>query len=175
MNICQIIKDDIANGMGIRLSLFVSGCTNRCPGCFQPETWDFSYGQKLTETKVEEIVRELGKTQYDGLTILGGEPFELSNQFDVNNLIKTVREALPEKTIWVYTGCSYEDDLMPGGHRHTYWMDEILRNIDVLVDGPFVARLKDLNLPFRGSSNQRIIDMQKTLESGRVCLLEGIV
>lgn len=170
MNICQIIKDDIANGTGIRLSLFVSGCTNRCVGCFQPETWDFSYGQKLTTELAEEILLELRKPQYDGLTILGGEPFELSNQMEVSELIKTVRLLAPDKTIWMYTGCVYEDDLMPGGRRHTYFTDYILDHIDVLVDGPFVAGLKDLNLPFRGSSNQRIIDMKETRRSGRVCL-----
>ena len=173
MNIGQIIKDDIANGTGIRLSLFISGCTNRCPGCFNPETWDFGYGQRLTAGLAEKILLELRKPQYEGLTILGGEPFELSNQMEVGELVKTARWLAPDKTIWIYTGCIYERDLTPGGLRHTYSTDYILDHIDVLVDGPFVEGLKDLTLPFRGSSNQRIIDMKRTREAGRVCLLDG--
>ena len=172
MNICQIIKDDIANGMGIRLSLFVSGCTRKCRGCFNKEAWDFSYGQKLDEAMLEEILAELRKPQYDGLTILGGEPFELSNQHGVKGLVKAVREQAPGKSIWAYTGCTYEDDLTPGGRRHTYDTDFILDNIDVLVDGPYIEGLRDLSLPFRGSSNQRIIDMRATREQGTTRLLQ---
>ena len=173
MNICQIITDDIANGTGIRLSLFVSGCTRRCPGCFNPQAWDFYYGTKLDEKLMGQVITELRKPHYDGLTILGGEPFELSNQMKAGNLVKAVRWTLPEKTIWVYTGCVYEDDLTPGGSRHTYWTDYILDNIDVLVDGPYVERLKDLSLPFRGSSNQRIIDMKETRRSGNTVEWRG--
>ena len=170
MNIAGIEKESIVDGTGIRLSLFISGCTNRCPGCFNPEAWDFSYGQELDEVLAGEVVEELAKSHYDGLTVLGGEPFEMQNQPDVWKLIRTVRWILPEKTVWVYTGCVYDRDLLPGGRRYGKYTDRILDAIDVLVDGPFVEGLKSAEIPFRGSTNQRVIDMKLTRKSGRVRL-----
>ncbi len=161
---------DCANGLGMRVSLFVSGCTNHCPGCFQPETWDFDYGLVYTPETEQSLMEELAKPYYDGLTILGGEPFELSNQPEVAALIRRVKKELPEKTIWMYTGFLYEKDLVPGGCRYTEVTDEILDNIDILVDGKFVQELKDITLNFRGSSNQRIIDMKKTRVTGKIIL-----
>lgn len=170
MNYGQIMTADCANGLGMRVSLFVSGCTNHCPGCFQPETWDFDYGLVYTPEIEQSLMEELAKPYYDGLTILGGEPFELSNQPEVAALIRRVKKELPEKTIWMYTGFLYEKDLVPGGCRYTEVTDEILDNIDILVDGKFVQELKDITLNFRGSSNQRIIDMKKTRVTGKIIL-----
>ncbi|MCI7262245.1 MAG: anaerobic ribonucleoside-triphosphate reductase activating protein [Clostridium sp.] len=170
MNYGQIMTADCANGLGMRVSLFVSGCTNHCPGCFQPETWDFDYGLVYTPETEQSLMEELAKPYYDGLTILGGEPFELSNQPEVAALIRRVKKELPEKTIWMYTGFLYEKDLVPGGCRYTEVTDEILDNIDILVDGKFVQELKDITLNFRGSSNQRIIDMKKTRVTGKIIL-----
>ena len=164
----NIIKADIANGTGIRVSLFVSGCTNHCKGCFQPQTWDFEYGLPYTHETEDSIIDELGKTYYDGLTILGGEPFELSNQRELVKLIRRVKNELPDRNIWIYTGFTYDKDLVKGGCRYIECTDEILDNTDILVDGRFVDELKKITLKFRGSSNQRIIDVQKSLESGKV-------
>ena len=170
MNYGQIMKADSANGLGMRVSLFVSGCTNHCPGCFQPETWDFDYGPVYTPEVEQSLLEELAKPYYCGLTILGGEPFELSNQPEVAKLILRVKKELPEKNIWMYTGFVYDQDLIPGGRRYTDVTDDILDNIDILVDGRFVQELKNIMLNFRGSSNQRIIDMKKTRETGAVVL-----
>lgn len=162
MHIGEILTADTANGTGIRLSIFVSGCTNHCEGCFQPQTWDFNYGQLYTESIEEFILSELSKNYYDGLTILGGEPFELSNQRTLVKLIRKIKTEMPEKNIWVYTGFTYDKDLVSGGCRYIECTDEILDNIDVLVDGRFEKDLKNIRLNFRGSSNQRIIDMRVT-------------
>ncbi len=170
MHIGQIITADSANGIGIRVSVFVSGCTNCCPGCFQPETWDFSFGQLYTQEIEDAILLELKKPQYDGLTLLGGEPFEIANQKGLLPLIRRIKKELPNKTIWVYTGFTYDKDLIEGGCRHIDITDEILNSIDVLVDGRFMIDLLDVRLNFRGSSNQRIIDMKKTHQEGRVVL-----
>lgn len=170
MHIGQIITADSANGIGIRVSVFVSGCTNCCPGCFQPETWDFSFGQLYTQEIEDAILLELKKPQYDGLTLLGGEPFEIANQKGLLPLIRRIKKELPNKTIWVYTGFTYDKDLIEGGCRHIDITDEILDSIDVLVDGRFMIDLLDVRLNFRGSSNQRIIDMKKTHQEGRVVL-----
>lgn len=170
MNIGEIITTDCANGEGIRVSIFVSGCTNRCKGCFQPQTWDFDFGQPYTSQTEDFIINELSKDYYDGLTILGGEPFEIQNQREIVKLIRRVRNELPERNIWVYTGFTYEKDLLEGGCRHIECTDEILDNIDILVDGRFVEELRNLMLNFRGSENQRIIEMKPTRESGRVVL-----
>lgn len=170
MHIGEIITADSANGSGIRVSVFVSGCTNRCKGCFQPETWDFSYGRPYTGEIEDRILSELAKSYYTGLTILGGEPFEPSNQREIVGLIRRVREELPERTIWVYTGFTYDTDLVPGGCRYIECTDEILDHIDVLVDGRFVEELKNITLRFRGSENQRIIDMKRTRSAGKVVL-----
>lgn len=170
LNYGNIKKTDIANGIGVRVSLFVSGCTRHCKNCFNSETWDFNYGNPFTTDTENEIIEALSPLYIRGLTILGGEPFEVSNQRGILPLIKRVREELPQKTIWCYTGCIFEKDLQKDGYWRCEVTDEILSNIDVLVDGPFIESLNDVSLYFKGSSNQRIIDMKKTLENGSVVL-----
>jgi len=171
MHIGQVLLSDGSNGLGLRVSVFVSGCTNHCEGCFQPQTWDFRYGKLYDNTIEQLIMDELSKDYHQGLTILGGEPFELENQKEVANLIKRVKSELPEKDIWIYTGFLYDIDLQPGGKRHTNVTDYILDSIDVLVDGPFIKSLRNLCLSFRGSENQRVIDMKKTRKTGEIVLL----
>ena len=171
MHYGQIMIADSANGIGMRVSLFVSGCLNRCKGCFQPETWDFDYGYPFTPEVEQQLMDELSHPYYDGLTILGGEPFELQNQPDVARLILRVKEELPDKTIWMYTGYTYDKDLVPGGCRYTDVTDIILDQIDILVDGRFVEEKKNIRLRFRGSENQRIIDMKKTRAGDGVILM----
>ena len=170
MHIGEIFVADCANGIGVRVSIFVSGCTNRCPGCFQPQTWDFDYGEPYTPEMEQSIMDELAKAHYDGLTILGGEPFEPSNQRELIPLIRRIKKELPGKTIWMYTGFVYDKDLVPGGRKYTEVTDEILDSIDILVDGPFVEAKKNITLRFRGSENQRIIDMAATRHSGGIVL-----
>lgn len=164
-----IKKADIANGEGVRVSLFVSGCTNACPGCFQPETWDFHYGSEFTKATEDEIINELKGGYYQGLTVLGGEPFEPSNQIALLPFLKRVHKELPNRDIWMFTGNLYED-LLPGGRRYTEATDEILDLIDILVDGRFEQSKMNLRIKFRGSTNQRIIDMKKTRAAGEVVL-----
>ncbi len=170
MYVGQIITVDSANGMGIRVSVFVSGCTNHCKGCFQPQTWDFKYGKPYDKATEQFILTELAKDFYQGLTILGGEPFEPENQEAVAGLIRRVRKELPNKDIWIYTGYTYEEDLQPSGRRYTEFTDEILNGADILVDGRFIEELKNITLQFRGSENQRIIDLKKTKICGEVVL-----
>ncbi len=172
MHIGEIITADCANGIGIRVSVFVSGCTNRCKGCFQPQTWDFEYGEPYTVQTEELIVNELSKSYYNGLTILGGEPFEPSNQREIVKLIRRISKELPDRNIWIYTGFTYEKDLVPGGCRYIECTDEILDHTSILVDGRFVEELRNLCLKFKGSSNQRIIDVKKTRETGKIVLSE---
>lgn len=171
MNISGIIKSDVANGPGIRLSVFVSGCTNHCKGCFQPETWDFNYGNPFTLKLEDELMQELGKAQYDGITILGGEPFEIVNQLGLAPFIKRIKKELPDKTIWMYSGCLYED-MLSNGKKHCEVTDEILNNIDVLVDGAFILEQKDIRLAYKGSKNQRIIDIKNTRKENKIILSE---
>lgn len=161
---------DTANGVGIRLTLFVSGCTIHCEGCFQPETWSFDYGKPYTKETEDFILEELKKPYYTGITILGGEPFEPSNQAEIVRLIRRIKEEAPKRTVWMYTGFVYDKDLVPGGKRYTEHTDEILDNVDTLVDGPFMICKKRITLNFRGSENQRIIDMKKTRALGEVVL-----
>lgn len=168
MHIGQIIKSDVANGIGFRLSVFVSGCTNHCPFCFQKETWNFDFGHLYTEEVEKSILLELEKPYYDGITILGGEPMEFQNQEGIISLIRKVKE-MKNKTIWIYTGFLYED-LLPGGQRYGVYTDEILDSIDVLVDGKYVEELKDVSLNYRGSSNQRIIMMKETRKENKIVL-----
>ena len=170
MYIGEIIKADSANGEGIRVSIFVSGCTNHCKGCFQPQTLNYNYGYLYDDNMENDIINELSQSYYNGLTILGGEPFEISNQQGLLPLIRRIKKELPDKTIWVYTGFTYDVDLVAGGKRYTNVTDEILDSIDILVDGKFVEELKSLMLNFRGSSNQRIIDMRATRKAGKVVL-----
>lgn len=161
MNYGAIKKIDIADGEGVRVSLFVSGCRNCCKGCFQPETWDFCYGQPFTTQVQEEILLALEPDYINGLTVLGGEPFEEENQAVLTPFLNMVRKRFPNKTIWCYTGYIYDSDLMSGGKKHTEFTDEMLSYIDVLVDGPFIESKKDISLQFRGSSNQRILHLKK--------------
>ena len=166
------IKDcDIANGIGVRITLFVSGCTNHCKNCFQPQTWDFDFGEPFTEETEEKLLAMLKPDYINGLTLLGGEPMEPQNQRALVPFLKRVREAYPNKNIWCFTGFTYEILKTDGSHPRCEVTDEMLSLIDVLVDGRYVDELKDLTLQFRGSSNQRLIDMGKTRENGEVTLL----
>ncbi len=166
------IKDcDIANGIGVRITLFVSGCTNHCKNCFQPQTWDFDFGEPFTEETEEKLLEMLKPDYINGLTLLGGEPMEPQNQRALVPFLKRVREAYPNKNIWCFTGFTYEVLKTDGSHPRCEVTDEMLSLIDVLVDGRYVDELKDLTLQFRGSSNQRLIDMVKTRENGEVTLL----
>lgn len=167
MNYAKIYYNDIANGPGFRTSLFVSGCNNHCKGCFNTETWDFNYGSPYTQEVQEHIVKSIMSPQIDGLSILGGEPMDEKNVATIHNLVKEVRELCPDKNIWIYTGYTFEELIA----RKNIVTDSILSSIDVLVDGKFDIDLKDIGLKFRGSSNQRIIDMPKTLDLCKVKLL----
>lgn len=160
---------DIADGEGIRVSLFVSGCRNHCKNCFQPETWDFAYGSEYTQQTEEEILKLLAPDYVSGLTLLGGEPFEPENQRVLTELLKKVRKAYPQKTVWSYTGYTF-DMLNTEGHPRCEVTDEMLSMIDVLVDGRFIDELKNISLRFRGSSNQRVIDVRKTLETKEIVI-----
>lgn len=170
MHVGEIKTADAANGIGMRVTVFVSGCTNKCPGCFQPETWDFGYGREYTPEMEQFILDELKKGYYDGLTLLGGDPMEESNQRGLLDLVKRLKAEQPDKTIWAYTGFVYDRDLIPGGKRYFDITDEMLDNIDVLVDGPFIQSQKNIRLRFRGSSNQRVIDLKETRRRGEVVL-----
>ena len=172
MNFATIKPSDIANGPGVRVSLFVSGCTNHCENCFQPETWDFDYGEPFDEKTADEILSLLGRPYIKGLTVLGGEPFEPSNQRALLPFLSMVRERYPDKSIWIYSGFTFEELMRDGSHPHCAETLPLLRLVDVLVDGRFVEKLKNLSLRFRGSSNQRLIDMKKTLRDGKVVLWE---
>jgi anaerobic ribonucleoside-triphosphate reductase activating protein len=171
VNYSEIKYCDIANGVGVRTTLFVSGCTHHCKGCFQPETWDFAAGKPFTNAVAQEILDSLDAPHVAGLTLLGGEPMEPANQPVLADLCEKAKAAHPEKAIWCFTGDLYED-LLEGGPRHTADTDRLLGCIDVLVDGPFEADKKDVSLRFRGSSNQRLIDLPKTREAGHVVLWE---
>ena len=160
---------DIANGPGVRVTLFVSGCTHHCPGCFQPETWDFTYGQPFTQATQEEVLRLLSPAYIRGLTLLGGEPFEPDNRQALLPLIRAVRAEYPEKSIWAYSGYTFER-LSSGSPPPAETVSGLLSLLDVLVDGPFVEAQRDLTLRFLGSSNQRLIDLQKTKEAGHIVL-----
>lgn len=174
MNFATIKKYDVANGPGVRVSLFVSGCTHRCKGCFNAEAWDFDYGQPYTAKTEEEILSALDHSYIAGLSLLGGEPFDPRNQETVCGLLKKVRARFPQKDVWCYTGYTLDKDLKEGGAAYTPFTKDMLESIDVIVDGEFVEALKDIKLRFRGSSNQRIIDVKRSLEEGRVRLwLDG--
>lgn len=165
MNYAEIKPCDIANGIGVRVSIFVSGCTHHCKGCFNEITWDFNYGKKFTVNTISNILELLNKSYISGLSILGGEPFEYKNQASVNQLVQAVKSTFPKKDIWIYTGYSWEDNILK-----TSLSQSILHKIDVLVDGEFIESLKDISLKFCGSSNQRIIDVRKSIGSNKVML-----
>lgn len=175
MNYGTIKKYDIANGLGVRTTLFVSGCTNHCPGCFQKETWDFDYGKPYTEKTEQEILDSLDHEYIDGLTLLGGEPFEFSNQEALIRLLRKVKERFPTKSIWCYTGFVLDQDLLLGGKRHGPYTEEMLSYLNVLVDGPFQEERKNIMLKFRGSENQRIIDVPASLAKQEIVLLEDLM
>lgn len=166
----EIKKNDIANGEGVRVTLFVSGCTNCCKGCFQPQTWDFNYGKPFTQETEELILKALEPSYINGLTLLGGDPFEPRNQRDLLPFVKKVRALYPNKTIWAFSGFTYEEMKKDGSYCRCDETDELMGLLDILVDGRFVEELKDISLVFRGSSNQRIIDMNKTRQSGEIIL-----
>lgn len=171
MNYCALRTCDVANGPGMRVTLFVSGCTNHCPGCFQPETWDFHYGEAFTEDTQRRVLELLAPEYIAGLTLLGGDPFEPDNQRGLLPLLKQVKTAYPKKSVWAYTGFLLDEELQTdGSHPRCEVTDEMLSYIDVLVDGRFVEAQKDVRLKFKGSANQRIIDVQQTLASGEVTL-----
>ena len=163
MNYAALKKTDVADGPGVRVSLFVSGCTHHCPGCFNAETWDFSYGKPFTEETVEEVLGALAPEYIRGLTVLGGEPFEDANRMAVTQLLRAVKAEYPSKDIWCYTGYDFEKDLLS-------WIGEgkedvlpLLELLDILVDGEFLLEKKNLRLKFRGSENQRILDVAESL------------
>ena len=168
-----IKKNDIANGNGVRVSLFVSGCTHRCRNCFNPETWNFSYGQPFTKETEEEIFEAVAPSYVEGLTLLGGDPTEKENQRALLPFLRRFREKFPNKTVWCYSGYVYED-FLPGGRAAIPETAEYLSLIDILVDGPFIEKEKQLGLLFRGSRNQRIIDVKKTLQSGKIVLWDKL-
>lgn len=162
-----IKKRDIANGIGVRVVLFVSGCTHHCKGCFQPETWSFDYGQDYTKATEDEIIEALRPSFIDGLTLLGGEPFEPQNQVELIKLLWRVRTELPEKTIWAFSGYTFEE-LTGESRARCQVTDEMLSMVDVLVDGEFVEEKRNISLQFRGSENQRLIDVPSTLANGQI-------
>ncbi|MCI5868112.1 MAG: anaerobic ribonucleoside-triphosphate reductase activating protein [Dorea sp.] len=167
MNYGNIKECDVADGPGVRVSVFVSGCRHHCKGCFNSETWDFNYGQLYTSETENQIIQLLAPEFIQGLTLLGGEPFEPENQRELVKLLKRVRKTYPQKDIWCYSGYLYDVDMIPGGKIYTEVTDEMLSYIDVLVDGEFVEALKDVTLVFRGSSNQRILHLKEMREAGK--------
>lgn len=164
----DIKKCDVANGVGVRVSLFVSGCRHHCPGCFNQETWDFSYGKRFTAATEEEILNALAPDYIRGLSLLGGEPFEPENQVVLAPFLGKVKAKYPTKDIWCYSGYLYDTEILPGKWPDKKLTGEMLSYIDVLVDGEFILAKKQLNLRFRGSTNQRIIDVKKSLATGKV-------
>lgn len=170
MHYGEIKERDIANGEGVRVTLFVSGCENHCPNCFQPQTWDYEYGRPFTVETEEYILSLLNAAYVNGLTLLGGEPFEPANQRALVPFLRRVRERYPNKTIWSFTGFTWEELHTEGCRGRCEVTDEMLSLLDVLVDGRFVEELKNISLQFRGSSNQRIIDLNATRAAGEIRL-----
>ncbi len=172
MNYATIKDHDTANGIGVRVSLFVSGCSHHCKDCFNSEAWDFNFGKPYTKETEDEIIKLLDRPYIKGLSLLGGEPFEPANQKELVNLLRRTKQEFPNKTIWCYSGYTFDTDLAKGGRAHTDVTDEMISYLNVLVDGEFVSELKDLKLHFRGSSNQRIIDVQESLKQSKVITLD---
>lgn len=172
MNYCNIKRRDIADGIGVRVTLFVSGCTHHCKGCFQPETWDFTYGRPFDAAAEDAICSELALPFVNGLTLLGGEPFEPDNQRGLLSLLREVKQNFPDKTVWAYSGYTWEE-LTGDSRARCEVTDEVLTHIDVLVDGEFVEEQKDITLRFRGSRNQRILDVPRSLASGKPVEWDG--
>ena len=172
MHYATIKNCDIANGPGVRVSLFVSGCTHRCKGCFNEVAWDFEYGQPFTQETIDYILSLLAPSYVKGLTLLGGEPFEPQNQGPIVELLRQIKGKYPEKSIWAFSGYLFDKDILSWRLGPREITQEYLSYLDVLVDGPFVESKKDLMLRFRGSSNQRIIDVPQSLQKGTVVLWE---
>lgn len=183
MNYSEIKTCDIANGLGVRTTLFVSGCRNCCKGCFQPETWDFGYGKNFDENAQEEIFDSMIPDYVKGLTLLGGDPFEEENQEALLPFMRELKKRFPDvedtkgnshasKDVWAFTGYLF-DDLIKDGKKHTQYTDELLSYIDILVDGPFIEAQKNLMLKFRGSENQRLIDMNEYRRTGKIVTVLG--
>ena len=169
----EIKECDIANGPGVRVTLFVSGCTHHCKGCFNEMTWDFEYGKKFEDEDICKILKLLEPTYIEGLTLLGGEPMEYHNQQGLLPLLRRVKSEYPDKTVWCYTGYLYDKDILQDFCQKWKETKEILSYLDVIVDGEFIEELKDISLQFRGSSNQRIIDVKKSEEAGRIVLWQA--
>ena len=183
MNYSEIKTCDIADGLGVRTTLFVSGCRNHCKGCFQPETWDFENGEEFDEKVWEEVLDSMVPDYVAGLTLLGGDPFEEENQRDLIPFMREFKKRFPDvedskgqkhasKNVWAFTGYLFED-LLPGGKKYTEYTYELLSYVDILVDGPFIEELKNLTLKFRGSENQRLIDMNEYRRSGNIVTILG--
>lgn len=168
MNYATIKPFDVANGPGVRVSLFVSGCTHQCKNCFNKEAWNFNYGEKYTEKQTEEIIKALKPDYIKGFSLLGGEPFEKQNQIVLCEVLEEIKKAYPEKTVWCYSGYTFDTDLLTGKICDFSITKRMLDCIDILVDGEFVEEKKDLSLRFKGSSNQRIIDVKRSLKEGKV-------
>lgn len=168
MNYATIKECDVANGPGVRVSIFVSGCNHHCKGCFNEIAWDFNYGETFTQETINKIIKDLDKDYIEGLTLLGGEPLEHFNQKGLVELVKQVKQKLPNKSIWCYTGFDFEKDVM--GKMYPVWDEtkELLANIDVIVDGKFELEKKNPSLRFRGSENQRLIDVQKSMNAHQI-------
>ena len=168
MNYADIKKVDVANGEGVRVSVFVSGCTHHCKGCFNRCAWDFNYGEKFTQDEVKKVVEYMDHDYIEGLSLLGGEPLEEQNQEGLLPLVKEVKKRFPDKNIWCYTGYDFEKDVVGKMAKENETTKELLKYLDVVVDGKFEEDKKDLNLRFRGSSNQRIVNVQETLKTGNI-------
>lgn len=172
MYYATIKSRDIANGPGVRVSLFVSGCNHHCKNCFNEEAWDFQFGEPFTQQTIDHIIDLMRPSFVKGITLLGGEPFDPKNQGAIVELLRKIKQELPEKSIWAFTGYVFDRDIWPGKLGDPAITDEYIHYLDVLVDGPFIEEQKNLSLRFRGSENQRIIDMKKTLASGEIVLWE---
>ena len=172
MNYATIKPRDIANSPGVRVSLFVSGCTHRCPGCFNEEAWDFDYGQPFDQSTIDEILELLQPDYVQGLTLLGGEPFDPRNQPAIVELLRQIKAKYPQKSIWAFSAYLFDRDILPGRLGDPTITREYLSYLDVLVDGPFIQSRKNLTLRFRGSDNQRLIDVPESLSRGEVVIWE---
>lgn len=173
MRYASVKKCDVANGTGVRVSIFVSGCHHHCKGCFNVDAWDFNYGDIYNEDTEKKIMEALDKSYIKGLSLLGGEPLEYVNQQGLLPLVKKVKEKFPDKTIWCYTGYKFDEDVL--GDMCKKWPEtaELVKNLDIVVDGKYDENLRDLNLKFKGSANQRIIDVQKTLKEKKIVLADN--
>ena len=168
MNYADIKKIDVANGEGVRVSVFVSGCNHHCKGCFNQCAWDFNYGKEFSEKEEQQIIEYMNHDYISGLSLLGGEPLEPRNQEGLLPLVKKVKKKFPNKNIWCYTGFDFEKDVVGKMAKDNETTRELLKYIDIIVDGKFEENKKDLKLQFRGSSNQKIVDVKKSLQTGQI-------